>query len=203
MCKHIYMQGGMDGGMNVIPSFYTGNNNPMLSRLPPIHYSNPGSYPGSQPFTPNMSEPPSGIMTPHSEFELPLDFDDLSRPGSGFHSHSGIHTPTHPHSAHHSAIHTPSGHHSGVHTPSHHSGVHTPNHSGMHTPNHYPMSHPSPMQPQPPQPMLTHGNGHFPTHHQPHPQALAPGHYRVQQNSYNPPSPALMDTNTAWLDTDL
>lgn len=191
----------MDSHVN--PHFYSGAN-PMFSvhRSAPINYSNPGSHPGSvpgsQPFTPNMSEPPSGLMTPHSEFELPLDFDDLSHPGSGFHSthHSGIHTPNHPHSA----IHTP-GHHSGVHTPNHHSGVHTPNHSGMHTPNHYPMSqHPSHTPPvqQIPQPLA---QGH------PYPQqggsAMAPNFYRVQQASYNPPSPALMDTGTAWLDTDL
>jgi catenin beta 1 len=173
--------------------YYSGGNNPLFNRLPPMHYSNSSSHPGSTPFTPNMSEPPSGLMTPHSEFDLPLDFDDLSRPGSGFHSshHSGIHTPNHHYAS--------SGHHSGVHTPGgHHSGVHTPTHSGLHTPNHYPMSHPSPM---PSQPIIS--TQPFPTQAPPPP--MGPGYFRVQQGSYNPPSPALMDTanNTAWLDTDL
>lgn len=185
---------------------------PMLPTM--RHYSNPGSVPGSQPFTPTMSEPQSGLMTPHSEFELPLDFDDYSHPGSGFHSshHSGVHTPNHPHSGHHSAIHTP-GHHSGVHTPNHpHSGVHTPNGGGggVHTPNHYPpMSYPmqpQPVQsiPQPPPPHLINNYGAPPPHHPPpHHQGMGPGYYRVQQqSSYNPPSPALMD-GTVWLDTDL
>ena len=169
-----------------------------ISRPSHIHYSNPGSHPGSipgsQPFTPNMSEPPSGLMTPHSEFELPLDFEDFSNPGSGLHSahHSGIHTPNHPHSG----IHTP-GHHSGIHTPNHHSGVHTPNHSGIHTPNHYHPHTTPPIQ-------------HAPPTHMPHPHNLGPGmvpgYHHIQHANYNPPSPALMDTGTVgtnWLDTDL
>lgn len=163
---------------------YSGTS-PMLhqqSAMRPMqHYSNPGSVPGSQPFTPTMSEPQSGLMTPRSEFELPLDFNEYSHPGSGFHSgqHSGIHTPNHPHS--------------GVHTPNH-------PHSGVHTPNHYPYPAQS-IQPVtqsvPPPPQLMSSNPYAPQ------QAMGPGYYRVQQTSYNPPSPALMDTGSGWLDTDL
>ncbi len=186
-------------------------NQAALHRPSYMHYSNPGSVPGSQPFTPNMSEPPSGMMTPRSEFELPLEFDEFGHP-SGFHSghHSGIHTPSHPHSgvhtpSHpHSGIHTPSHPHSGIHTPSHphsgahtpshpHSGIHTPNHphSGVHTPNHYPLPHSHSVhhQAMPPHHALPHG----------------PGYHHIQQASYNPPSPALMETGgssaTSWMDS--
>ena len=202
-----------------IPNFLPQNGNPMLNqaalnRPSYMHYSNPGSHPGSmpgsQPFTPNMSEPPSGLMTPHSEFELPLDFDEFGHHSSGFHSghHSGIHTPNHPHSgvrtpSHphsgvhtpnhpHSGVHTPAGAHSGIHTPNHQSGVHTP-HSGIHTPNHYQMSH------------QQHPMHHHQPNMMPHPQTLppGPGFHHIQQASYNPPSPALMDTGSSWMDTDL
>lgn len=206
-----------------IPNIMPQNGNPMLNqamlnRPGYMHYSNPGSHPGSvpgsQPFTPNMSEPPSGLMTPHSEFELPLDFDEFGQ-SSGFHSghHSGIHTPNHPHSGvhtpnhphsgvhtpnhPHSGIHTPASHpHSGIHTPNHpHSGVHTP-HSGVHTPNHYPpMSHPH----------SQHSMMHPAPQQQQHSLQHGPGFHHVQQASYNPPSPALMDTggSSSWMDTDL
>ena len=212
-----------------IPNFVPQTGNPMLNqaalhRPSYINYSNPGSHPGSipgsQPFTPNMSEPPSGLMTPRSEFELPLDFDEFGHP-TGFQSghHSGIHTPSHPHSG----VHTPSHPHSGVHTPSHpHSGVHTPNHphSGVHTPSHphsgvqTPGSHPHSGFHTPSHP---HSGIHTPNHYHPHgihhhqPNMIShslppgPGYHHIQQASYNPPSPALMETgnHTAWMDTDL
>ena len=182
------------------------------------HYSNPGSVPGSQPFTPNMSEPPSGLMTPHSEFELPLDFDEYAH-GAGSYHHSGVHTPgSHPHSGHHTPSHP---HHSGIHTPgggshphsAHHSGIHTPaggSHSGVHTPNHYQhMASSYPQNPAPPvphHPIAPQAPPTHPYHHQPPQQSMGPNYYRVQAQSgnYNPPSPALMDTaNTGWIDTDL
>lgn len=155
----------------------------------PNYYSNPGSIPGSQPFTPTMSEPPSGLMTPHSEFELPLDMDDLG-PGFGLQSgphsgqHSGIHTPNHPHSG----IHTPhSAHHSGVHTPNH---PHSAHHSGVHTPNHYPSG--ALHQVPPPQ---------VPSMHVVPPGMPGQSYHHITQASYNPPSPAIMDGS--WLDSDL
>lgn len=171
--------------------FYTGSN-PMLPQRP-MHPYGQDSYPGSQPFTPNMSEPHSGVITPQSEFDFPLDFD-LSAPGSGFHSahHSGVQTPNHPH---HSAT------HSGYQTPNHahHSGIHTPTHSGMHTPNHFPSAHPHTTPPMQHMPMqMPH-----PQTHPVNPTTANPGyHHMMVHTSYNPPSPALMDTSS-WLDTDL
>ena len=167
--------------------YFTGGN-PMLGGRP-VHYSNPGSIPGSQPFTPTMSEPPSGLMTPHSEFELPLDMEEIA-PGFGFQSG--------PHSAHHSGIHTPNHPHSGIHTPhsAHHSGVHTPNHP-VHTPNHFPSA--SLHQVPGPQVPSMHV---FPPG--PSPGMTGQGYHHIAQGSYNPPSPAIMDTAT-WggLDSDL
>ena len=173
--------------------FYSGSN-PMLAQRPMHPYghdSYPGSIPGSQPFTPSMSEPHSGMMTPQSEFDFPIDLD-MSAPGSGFHSahRSGVQTPNHPHhSATHSGYHTPN--------PAHHSGLHTPTHSGMHTPNHFPSAHPQatpPMQHMPVQ--MPH-----PQTHPMNPAAANPSYQHVMAN-YNPPSPNFMDTG-AWVDTDL
>lgn len=174
---------------------FTGGN-PMFAGNRNLPYSNPGSMPGSQPFTPTMSEPPSGLMTPHSEFELPLEMDDISGPGFGFHSG--------PHSAHHSGVHTPNHPHSGIHTPhsAHHSGVHTPNHphsahhSGFHTPNHFPSASASVHQVPGPQVPSMHV---FP----PGPSPGMTGYHHVASHpSYNPPSPAIMDT-ASWMESDI
>lgn len=207
-------------GIDSNPSHpYYSTSTPPLHQPMRGHYSNPGSVPGSQPFTPNMSEPPSGLMTPHSEFELPLDFDEYAH-GAGSYHHSGVQTPgSHPHSGHHTPSHP---HHSGIHTPSshphsaHHSGIHTPagGHSGVHTPNHYQQmtsSYPPNHTPPIPHHPVLPPSSQLPTHSYPQPlppsqQPMGPGYYRVQQQSsnYNPPSPALMDTaNTGWIDTDL